>query len=180
MASTTLGRDGSWVVELMRPLHYDGREVAEIVLQPIELSHVIRWSRGEIPSTLALAAELSGLPEKLLRQLAGPDVDRFFVALVALMPEAIRNDYAQGTRPLASDDAVLPSTSPPLSDPEDPRYPKLDGIVRASKGPDPVKPLFGLTDKPKPVSEIADIPSVGEGSDDIESDMPDVMQGVNG
>lgn len=175
--TTTIRRTGGWCVELTRPLSYNGKQIDEIEIQPANLSHVIRWGNGRIASTLAFAAELTGLPEQVLRTLVYPDVDRFMLALTAVMPEPIRADYAAGNKPLYTSDDELPDAF--LTDPEDPRYPKMEGPVRPSKGRgDPVKPLFGLNKDslyPQPPgNSVAGQPT--ENEEDFDDDMPGVMQ----
>lgn len=171
MTTTTIRRNGGWCVELTTPLTYNGKRIDQIEIKPADLSQVIRWGNGSIPSTLAFAAELTGLPEKVLRTIVYPDVDRFLLALTAIMPEPIRADYAAGNKPLCTSDAELPEAF--LSDPEDPRYPKVEGAVRPSKGPDPVKPLFGLN----PDSLYPPLPEEPQKNvEDMEDDMPDVMR----
>lgn len=166
--TTTICRDGSWRIELTRPLHVNNKQVDVITIQPADLSHVIRWGSGEIPSTLALAAELTGLPERALQTLAYPDVDRFFLALTSIMPEPIRADFSAGNKPLATNPDELPQAF--VSDPEDPRYPKVSGPVR-SAGPDALKPLFGLDNTPNPSPPTPPVDDMGE-------DMPNAMRAV--
>lgn len=137
MPSNTLKRDGSWIVELLVPLKHNDKEVAEITIQSPGFEHVIRWGRGEIPSTLALLAELCDLPEKLLRTIKYPDVDRVMLAFTAMMPPMIQADFQKGEKPLASEEEELPADAPPVVDQIDPRFPNVAGPVRRFQTPPP-------------------------------------------
>jgi hypothetical protein len=130
MPSNTLKRDGSWVVELLMPIKDNqNRDINEITISSPGFEHVIRWGTQEIPSTLALLSELTGLPEKMLRTITYPDVDRVMLAFTAILPPAIKADFAKGARPFATAMDELPP-GPPLNDPIDPRYPRVDGPVQ--------------------------------------------------
>jgi hypothetical protein len=126
--SNTLKRDGSWIVELLAPLKNNGKDVLEVVIKPPGLEHVIRWGQGDIPSTLALLAELCDLPEKMLRTITYPDVDRVMLAFTAMMPSMIQQDFQQGKRPLASDVDDLPAGA--ADDQTDPRFPHVEGPMK--------------------------------------------------
>jgi hypothetical protein len=135
VASNTLKRDGSWIVELLVPLKHENKDVGEIAIRSPGLEHVIRWGHGEIPSTLALLAELCDLPEKLLRTITYPDVDRVMLAFTAMMPAMIQADFQAGKRPLASDVDDLPADA--VDDQIDPRFPHTDGPVKRFPAPPP-------------------------------------------
>ena len=135
MPSNTLKRDGSWVVELLVPLKHESKEVGEIAIRSPGLGHVIRWSRGDIPSTLALLAELCDLPERLLRTITYPDVDRVMLAFTSMMPPMIQKDFQEGKRPLASDVDDLPAGA--TNDQVDPRFPHVEGPVQRFPVPPP-------------------------------------------
>jgi hypothetical protein len=136
--SNTLKRDGSWVVELLVPLKHADKEVGEVAIRSPGLEHVIRWGQGEIPSTLALLAELCDLPERLLRTITYPDVDRVMLAFTAMMPEVIQRDFRDSKRPLASDVDELPNGQ--VDDQHDPRFPHVDGPVQRFPRPAPKEP----------------------------------------
>jgi hypothetical protein len=148
MVSHTLKRDGSWIVELLIPLKHHDREITEIRISAPGFEHVIRWGLREIPSTLALLSELTGLPEKLLRMITYPDVDRVMLAFTAMMPPAIQDDFRKGARPFATPVEDLPEQHQ-VNDQIDPRYPHVDGpVVRmpATSGLTAVKPTPAPTD----------------------------------
>jgi len=151
MPGNTLKRTGQWAVELLTPLHHQGREITEIVISPPGFEHVIRWGLQEIPSTLALLAELTGLPEKLLRMITYPDVDRVMLAFTALMPATIQADFSKGTRPFATPIDELP-VDQIINDQIDPRYPHVDGPVQRNIEPVPVSrmPAPSRRESPEP------------------------------
>jgi hypothetical protein len=137
MPSNTLKRNGAWVVELLTPLHHQGRDIDEITISSPGFEHVIRWGMHEIPSTLALLSELTGLPEKLLRMITYPDVDRVMLAFTAMLPPAIQADFNKGARPFATPIDELP-VEQLVNDQIDPRYPHVDGpVVRMPPTPAP-------------------------------------------
>lgn len=135
-------RSGGWTVELQTPI--DGIDVLEI--QPVSLDHTIRWARGEIPSVLALLAELTGLKESTLKKLGGTDSDRMFVAFSFVVPQTIKKDFDQGNRPLATPRELMTDDQKyeelaSQTDPVDPRFPKVDGPVKRFKPEDGLPPI---------------------------------------
>lgn len=143
MAGDVLRRTGGWCVELMLPLKHGGGTIDAIEIRPPDLNTVTRWGRGEIPSSLALLAELCGVPERALRCITYPDADRLILALFNVVPQQIKNDFTNGAYPLATPDELLPAEEPGTRelDPEDPRFPKSDVPVRPK--PRPVEPTGG-------------------------------------
>lgn len=129
MPGNTLKRDGSWVVELQTPLKHAGKDVMEITIHPPGFEHVIRWGQNDIPSVLALLAELTHLPERLLRTITYPDVDRVMLAFTSMMPLSIQTDFQKGSKPFASSIDDLEDEAP-VSDQIEPRFPHVDGPVR--------------------------------------------------
>ena len=105
------------------------------------LDHTIRWTQGEIPSVLALLAELTGINEKKLKQLSGADTDRVLVAFSILVPIQIKEDFQNGKRPLATPAEVMTeeqrySEIADDNDPENPLFPRIDGpMVRYKEKP---------------------------------------------
>lgn len=135
----TMRRDGSFVVELQRPLKHADHDIDYIVVRAPTFEHTIRWGRKEIPSALALLAELSQLPERLLRQITYPDVDRITFALFNQAGWA-QKDVMEGLRPFASSNEQLPAVTTPeqaVVDQIDPRFPHVDGPVRRFPTPPP-------------------------------------------
>ena len=138
MTIDILRRTGGWVIELAYPLKSRGGEITQIEIRRPTADAVIRWGKWEIPSTLALLAELCGLPEKVIRQLPNDDFDRVMFALINTVGPIIKGDIEAGNRPLASEEEQLPEAERgvPLPDPIDPRFPAVDGPVRRiSKAP---------------------------------------------
>jgi hypothetical protein len=129
-------RDGTFVVELYTPLKYQGREVDHIIIQAPRYEHTIRWNREEIPSGFALLAELSGLPERLLRQVVSPDIERITVALFSQAKFA-QGDVFEGRRPLATPDELLPEqeAETKLADQVDARFPHFEGPIKRFPSP---------------------------------------------
>jgi hypothetical protein len=124
-------RDGSFVVELFTPLKHEGRDVEAIIIRAPTYEHSIRWGRQQIPSGLALLAELTDLPERLLRQITAPDVDRVTFALLFAQATWAQKDINEGRRPFATPDEELPSiTESKVSDQQDPRFPHVEGPVK--------------------------------------------------
>lgn len=156
MTSDTLKRDYSWSVELIHPLRVSGKSVTEIDIRPPEFDHVIRWGTGEIPATLALLSELSGVSEAALRTLRYPDVDRVMLAFANVIKSTpIITDFEKGSRPLATpkpapQDGEQPvEVMPGVDDEHDPRFPKVAGPVRRFA---PAAP-----EEPPPVQDDSDV-----------------------
>lgn len=124
----TMKRSSVWIVELYTPLKHGGKDITEVVINPAGFETVIRWGRDEIPSTMALLAEQTGLPERLLRTITYPDVDRLMLAFTAAMPPSIQADFNAGKKQFATDDDELPQDEE-VNDQVDPRFPKVDGPV---------------------------------------------------
>lgn len=144
-----MGRDGTWTVELVRPLKGGRGEVDAIVIQPVSADHMIRWDDERIPSFYALLADLSGTPERTLLGLSGVDLERVMFAFQTIMTARIRQDFEGRVRPmstayenephpqdLAPPEPRLPGAPP--RDPEvepfagdrvDPRFPDIGGPV---------------------------------------------------
>jgi hypothetical protein len=143
-------RDGTFVVELYMPLKHQGREVDHIIIQAPRYEHTIRWSRGDIPSGFALLAELTGLPERLLRQVVSPDIERITVALFSQAKFA-QADVFEGRRPLATPDELLPEQEPEarMVDQIDPRFPHVEGPIKRF----PTPPVTQVPGAPVPIQQ---------------------------
>jgi hypothetical protein len=138
----TLHADGGWTVELVMPIKKSsGDTISAITIRPVELEQTIRWARGEYPSTLALLAEMSKLPESMLRSLKYPDVDRVLLAYSQVIPPTIRKEFEEGVRPIATPDDLLPrGDKQSVGNTEgDPRFPKVAGPVQRFVDP-PTEP----------------------------------------
>ena len=138
MDHTTLKRDGGWTVELINPLE---ERIKELNIRPPTLDHTIRWGQGKIWSVLALLSDLTGVPEPLLRRLSGADSDRVLTAFSLLAPPLIKDDFQNGRRPLATPDEQ--KTDKQLyedqsldNDPDDPRFPRVEGTLKRFKEPE--------------------------------------------
>jgi hypothetical protein len=136
-ASWAMRRDGSFIVELFTPLKYQGREVDHLVIAAPRYEHTARWNKGDIPSALALLAELTNLPERLLRQAVYPDMDRITVALFAQAKFLQADVVIEGKRPFATPDEELPdlAESGGLADQVDSRFPHVDGPIKRFAAP---------------------------------------------
>lgn len=127
-------RSGGWCIELSTPIG----SVNELDIKPCSLDHTIRWARMEIPSVLALLAELTGVKESELKKLTGRDSDRVFVAFSFIVPQQIKDDFDAGARPLATpieamtDEQRYEELDSQVDD-KDPRFPKVDGEVQRYK-----------------------------------------------
>lgn len=131
-------RDGSWVVELAIPLQHAGHQLDELKIRPLTMGQLVRWNNNEIPSILALMAELTDLPELLLRQITFPDVDRVMLVFASMMPPVIQQAMSNNSRPVATPDDMLPqvrSAENQIVDQIDPRFPHVDGPVRRFPAP---------------------------------------------
>jgi hypothetical protein len=132
----TLKRNGGWTIELSSPVG----TVTELDIQPCSLDHTIRWARGDIPSVLALLAELTGVKESILKKLTGQDSDRVFIAFSFIVSGQIKKDFEQGTRPLATPPELMTGAQKyeeidSQVDEVDPRFPKVDGPVQRFSQP---------------------------------------------
>jgi hypothetical protein len=160
-------RDGQFIVELIHPLKRIDGDVTELVIHPLNFQQVIRWQSGEIESRLALVAEATRLPERLLRLLVYPDVNRVMFAFTYTLPVELRENFSNGERPLTTADeklAEIPEEQ--VGDQDDPRFPHVDGPVRKF----PTPPQVNLPQK----STRADD---GSGFD---ISAPDAMKAVHG
>ncbi len=139
MTLDILRKTGGWAVELQQPLKLGpNHEIAQIEIRPTTADHMIRWAEGRIPSTLALLSELCDVPERALRQLPSADFDRVMLALHNVLPNVIKNDWAEGGRPLATPEESLPAQEVmvPGTDQLDPRFPAAEGpVVRMGNAP---------------------------------------------
>jgi hypothetical protein len=131
---TTIKRDGGWTIELSNPIG----PLTVLDIQPVSLDHTIRWARKEIPSVLALLTELTGVKESELKKLTGQDSDRVFVAFSFIVPQQIKRDFDEGTRPLATpfedmNDAQRYEELDSQVDEQDARFPKVEGEVQRFK-----------------------------------------------
>lgn len=164
-----LKRDGSWVVELNLPLHHAGRQYDEIRIKPLTMGQLVRWNNGQIVSIMGLMAELTDLPEMLLRQITFPDVDRLMLAFAAMMPPVIQAAMTNQSRPMATPDNQLPpeySVDARISDQVDPRFPHVEGPVRRF----PVPPQFSQPGQPQQPALPQDSQSIAQ--------PPDIMKAV--
>jgi hypothetical protein len=128
---TTIKKDGGWTVDLSNPIG----KIDKLDIQPVSLDHTIRWARREIPSVLALLAELTGVKESLLKKLTGQDADRIFIAFSFIVPQQIKKDFEEGARPLATPVEAMTGAQQyeeidSQVDEQDPRFPKVDGEVQ--------------------------------------------------
>jgi hypothetical protein len=134
-----LRKTGGWCVELQQPLKLGpNHEIAQIEIRPSTADHMIRWVQEKIPSTLALLSELCDVPERALRQLPSHDFDRVMLAFHNILPAAIRQDWTDGTRPLATPEEDIPvqQAMVPGTDQLDPRFPAAEGpVVRMGNAP---------------------------------------------
>jgi len=143
MTIDILRRTGGWAIELQHPLKLGpgpGQEITQVEIRPSTADHMIRWVQEQIPSVLALLSELCDVPERALRQLPSQDFDRVMLAFHNLLPAAIKQDWVDGTRPLATPlDELPPEQQAPPPDQIDPRFPDAGGPV-VRMGPGPIKP----------------------------------------
>ena len=161
MNTTTMRRFGTWVVELVTPIQYRDKEIRELVIRPPDLDLTLRWSNGRFPSTLSFLAELCNVPEKVLRTMVPPDIDRVLMAYYQVVPPSIQTDFTNQVRPLATPEEEMPEHETWMDDPVDPRFPRADGPVERFDGPHPEPP-------PPPVEDQG-----------IQMDGPRVMRAVS-
>jgi hypothetical protein len=145
MEYTTIRKSGGWCIELGTPIG----SIDRLDIQPVSLDHTIRWARHEIPSVLALLAELTGVKEGELKKLTGQDSDRVFVAFSFIVPQQIKRDFDEGKRPLATTpedmtDEQRYEAIDSQVDEIDPRFPKVDGPVKRFKQPEDVAETGGI------------------------------------
>lgn len=144
----TIKRNGDWAVELTEPLVLGQQIIKVLNIARPSMDHTIRWLSGQIPSSLALLSELSGVPETALRSLRSPDSERLMLAFFNILPPPLQEDFKNGAKPLATADAGSSVAAPPSdapfippteheSDPADPRFPKIDGPVVPLREPVP-------------------------------------------
>ena len=128
MTIDILRKTGGWMVELQQPLMGRSGEITAVEIRRPTADVVIRWGKWQIESTLALMAELTGLPEKVIRQLPNDDFDRVLFALTNVVGPIIKADLETGARPLALEEEQLPEAERgvPPPDPLDPRFPAVE------------------------------------------------------
>ena len=152
---TTFSSDGSRTVALFIPFDFQGRRIEAVSIGPFLLDHTLRWEEGRFKSSLGLLADLSGLPETLLRQMRYPDVDRVFGAFLDMLPANIRDTIASGQIPLPPEDEDASPQPPqatqeafeqpvqrPAFNPDDPwaNMPKAGSIEDAGPTEPPADP----------------------------------------
>jgi hypothetical protein len=174
MKAWAMRNDGTFVVELYTPLKYQNRDIDHIIIQAPRYEHSIRWNRGEIPSGFALLSELCNLPERLLRQVVNPDIDRITFALFAQAKFA-QTDVFEGKIPLATPDEQLPeeSSETKLGDQIDPRFPHFEGPIKRFPTP-PVTQVPGIAPAPAPAPSPT--PAAPSENFDLGLTGPDVMK----
>lgn len=152
------------MVELERPLLHQGKTIDQVEIKPPRWDQQIRLSEQKITSMLGMLAEMVGLPERLLRELTYPDVDRVMLAFHNVLPPIMRKDFETGAYTLATPiEEVAPAD---VSDQDDPRFPKADGPVKKFATP----PQVNIPKKdPEAEKEVAGL--------GIEA--PEVMRPVN-
>lgn len=110
---TRYHRLGGRTIELFVPIeHLGGKKITEIAFGPIRFDHTLRWQEGQLSSVLTLMAEVSGLDEVTLRQLAYPDADRVMEAFISMLPPEIRENLGGRVTPPPTpiDDQPKPPT----------------------------------------------------------------------
>jgi hypothetical protein len=156
MAVVTLKRDNSWAIELHTPLQGPQGEIAVLTIKPLSLDQIVRWGREEIPSQLALLAEMTGVQERLLRLLVAPDIDNMLIAFSAILPASVLGSIRDRNTSMATPEEKLVEQEPPggIPDQKDPRFPHVAGEVR--RFPEP--PQFrSQPPTPKPAIEQAGV-----------------------
>jgi hypothetical protein len=132
MADITIKRDGSWAVELSRPLiKANGHRISTLVIRPLKFDQTIRIMENDVVSAMSLLAEMCDLPERLLRELVSPDSELALLAFYNVLPEALRTTVRE--LPLATPKDELPEPDAPeaeVVDQEDPRFPQSDEPVQ--------------------------------------------------
>jgi hypothetical protein len=134
-----LRRNGGWCVELIVPIKQGDRTIDQIEIKPPTIGTMTRWQRGYISSTMALLADLSGIPENVLNGISYPDADRVLLALYNIVPQPIKTAFTEGQRPLSTPEEEMPAPEPgtrPLAE-DDPRFPQHDGPVEPLGPPQP-------------------------------------------
>ena len=122
MQYDTNRRAGGWCVELIVPITGEGgRQITQIELVPPTMDQMIRWGRKEIPSSLALMAELCNVQERYLRNISSIDNARVWEGWLRVVPPDIRTDFQKGTVLLATPDDQLPPSHRPA--PLNPLFP---------------------------------------------------------
>jgi len=177
MPTTTLKRDNSWIVELNTPIQSHQGEIDVLVLKPMSLEQIVRWGREEIPSQLALLAEMCGVQERLLRLLVAPDIDRVLIAFSAMLPQSVLTSLRERGTPLATPEEKIaqdPQQQVPVPDQQDPRFPHVDGEVKRFPTPPQFNQPAALQPRPPPQPPAPKTENVG-----IDVNMPETMRPVS-
>jgi hypothetical protein len=164
MPDVTSKRDGSWVVELIVPLHHNGADISQLVIRPATMEHVARWADKDnpIPSIMALMAELTNIPERVLKLIQYPDADRLQNVFAVMLPPLIRDHPREMFTP---EDQLPPADIDGMAmpvDQQDPHFPH---------SPEPVKkrftepPKFNIPDRLKPKVDEPKSDTTGMGMD---------------
>jgi len=98
----TNNKTGGRTIELFIPFELDGKTVDRITLSPFRFGDMLRWTEGEFKNSFALLVEMSGVSEGVIRNLRYPDADRMMEAFLAMLPNDLRDDIANGRIPVAS------------------------------------------------------------------------------
>ena len=159
------------------PLKHGSREINHIVIQPPRYEHTIRWNRGDIPSGLALLSELCGLPERVLRQAVGSDMERLTMGF-AIQGRFAHTDVAEGRRPLATPEELLPELEPQarMVDQVDPRFPHVEGPIKRFPAP-PVTNIPGApASAPQPLPGAPPAAAPEDDNFDMGLSGPEIMK----
>jgi hypothetical protein len=116
---------GNFVVELYLAIKYEGKKIEDLIIHAANFGHSVRWEHKEIPSALALLSELTDLPERLLLQISGSDVDRVKTAFSVQAPFAYK-DVVNGNRPWGTPAPTEVQSKPSISKSHPPPEPPTD------------------------------------------------------
>lgn len=148
-------RTGGRTIELFLPYEHGGVKVKEIVISPVRLDHTLRWQTGEYKSVLALLAELSGMTEECLRNLAYPDTDRVMGEFIAMLPPEIKDNIAGMGEVEKSPETTVATVEEDGSDIDATKMPTEDEPVH----PDLGRPL--MPGEPPPPARKKDSMGIG-------------------
>ena len=95
----SMDKNGGRTIHLFIPFEFDGRKIESITLAPVRFGHSLRWAAGDWRQSIHLLVELAGIEEAVIREIRYPDADRVMEAFLAMMPQEIRDDIANGRIP---------------------------------------------------------------------------------
>ncbi len=133
----TENKNGGRTIELFLPFKLDGKRVTKVTFDPIRYDHTLRWQAGEWKTLTSLMAQLANVEEKVIRQIAYPDIERVMASFLQMLPPEIRDSLGETQQPVEPVE--------PYNEPEE-----IQQAINGAEQPMPAEqPVELFPDKPK-------------------------------